>query len=302
MKKILIPMLALSLIACEKQDGNSTSDPNQMHFNLQLPGAATKVTTNNFEVGDNVGLYVTEYDGEVASPLQISGNYVSNVILTYDGSDWTPLSKVSWTDNKMDVYAYYPYRPGIGSIEEDCFSVADDQSIEGTNSELGGYEASDLLWAKAAGVLKSSENPDPVSLIFKHACSKVVIRLVKGPDFVGSFPEDATMLIHNTVIDGLVDYATGSVSKDLYGVPESITCHKVPNPVDPDCPEYEAIVIPQRVESRRPFIEYIAGKTSYLVEDSFNFRPGMCYIYTLTVNASPEQTIINIGGTIDNWE
>ncbi len=45
-----------------------------------------------------------------------------------------------------------------------------------------------------------------------------------------------------------------------------------------------------------------AGKISYLVEDTYNFRPGHCYTYTMTINSSPEQIVVSIGGSIEGWD
>lgn len=75
-----------------------------------------------------------------------------------------------------------------------------------------------------------------------------------------------------------------------------------PEPAGAEGPVYEAIVIPQRADSRRPFLEYNTGKISYLVEDTYNFRPGRCYTYTMTINSSPEQIVVSIGGSIEGWD
>lgn len=302
MKKILIAAITLSIafVSCQKEPVK-TIDPNEMRLDVRFPGA-TRATDTNFEPGDCIGVFSTVYDGETPRPLQVSGNWINNEAVTFDGTDWTPARRMIWAESAQDVYAYYPYRETISSIDEYSFSVALDQTIEKSGNTLGGYEASDILWAKAENVSKSGDVPDPVTLSFKHACSKVVIRLVKGEDFSGSFPDDAQMLIHNTVPEGVFDISTGSVSKYIFGEAETIKCHRIQNPSGTDGPVYEAIVIPQRIESRRPIFEYNTGKISYLVEDTYNFKPGHCYTYTLTINSSPEQIIVNIGGEIEGWD
>lgn len=304
MKKIFIAAVTLSvaLIACQKEKEQvKVIDPDQMRLDVRFPGA-TKATATNFEPGDCIGVFSTVYDGETPRPLQVSGNWINNEAVTFDGTEWTPARKMIWAEGSQDVYAYYPYIGTVPSIEEYNFSVALDQTTEKNGGVLGGYEASDILWAKAEAVSKSGDIPDPVTLNFKHACAKVIIKLIPGEDFSGTFPDDAQMLIHNTVPEGVLDFSTGSVSKYMFGEAETIKCHRVQNPADAEGPVYEAIVIPQRIDSRRPFLEYNTGKISYLAEDTYNFRPGHCYTYTMAISSSPEQIVVSIGGSIEGWD
>ena len=46
------------------------------------------------------------------------------------------------------------------------------------------------------------------------------------------------------------------------------------------------------------------GGISYLLEDTFQFKPGMQHTLSLTINSNPDQIEIEIGGDIEdgNWE
>ena len=249
-------------------------------------------TETAFESGDVIGLYATEYAGEVAVPLQISGNWANNVATTFDGALWTPDKKIFWSDNKMDVYGYYPYMKPT-SIEEHLWSVQLDQSTPETSDALSGYEASDFLWAKAEGV---SQEGGSVQLQFKHRCSKLVIKLVKGKDYSGVLPTESELYIHSTVPTATIDFVNGVVVKDIYGEMETIKARRV------DDETFEAIIIPQRMETRRPFIEYIANGISFLYEGTFVFKAGKLHTLELTINSNPDQIEIEVGGNIENWE
>ena len=61
---------------------------------------------------------------------------------------------------------------------------------------------------------------------------------------------------------------------------------------------YEAIMIPQRIESRRPFIEIVVNNISYLLEDTFQFKAGMQHTLSLVINSNPDQVSVDIGGEI----
>ena len=279
-------MAALLLASCDKAEEIAVDD-GSIRFVMQYP-SATRATETSFEQGDKIGLFLTEYTGETPAPLQISGNWANNVAATLEGTEWVTAKKIFWSDNRMDAYGYYPYM-SLTSVDEQPFSIALDQSTERTGDQLGGYEASDFLWAKTEGVDQST---DTVTLQFSHRCSKLVIQLVKGPSYEGELPDSATVYIHNVVPTATIDLATGAVTKDIFGEVATVKARKVNNAT------YEAIMIPQRIESRRPFIEIVVNNISYLLEDTFQFKAGMQHTLSLVINSNPDQVSVDIGGEI----
>ena len=294
MKKIYIPLLALALAAC--QEGNITPDiatSSEMSFNVLAPGAVTKVTGDVFEAMDEIGLYVTDYvDDATPMPLQISGNRANNLVVSFDGAVWTPEKTIYWGAGKSDVYAYYPYMT-ISDVESQYFEVAADQTG-------GGYEASDLLWTKTAGV---KQTDGAVTLQMNHLMSKLTVKIVAGADYVGSLPDDASILLHSTVAGARVDFTKGSVSKDPYSGMKSIKMKKLGlRSFDGyDAVVYEAIVAPQMLATSIPLLEINSKSVSYLLEDSFNFRPGVAYTYTATLNTSTTAIKVEIGCELEDW-
>lgn len=283
-------ILALLVMGCEKEDNYQVED-GVMRIEVLHP-SATRATETAFESGDVIGLYATEYAGEVAVPLQISGNWANNVATTYNGLVWTPSKKIFWSENKMDVYGYYPYMTP-SSIDEHLWSVQLDQSTPETVDALSGYEASDFLWAKATGVEQTNGD---VQLQFKHRCSKLVVTLVKGPDYSGVLPTESELYIHSTVPTATLDFVNGAVTKYLYGETATIKARRV------DDATFEAIIVPQRMETRRPFLEYIANGVSYLYESTFIFKAGKQHTLELTINSNPDQIEIEVGGEVTDWE
>lgn len=279
-------MAALLLASCDKAEDIAVDD-GSIRFVMQYP-SATRATETSFEQGDKIGLFLTEYTGKTPAPLQISGNWANNVAATLEGTEWVTAKKIFWSDNRMDAYGYYPYM-SLTSVDEQPFSIALDQSTERTGDQLGGYEASDFLWAKTEGVDQSTET---VTLQFSHRCSKLVIQLVKGPSYEGELPDSATVYIHNVVPTATIDLATGAVTKDIFGEVATVKARKVNNAT------YEAIMIPQRIESRRPFIEIVVNNISYLLEDTFQFKAGMQHTLSLVINSNPDQVSVDIGGEI----
>ena len=244
-----------------------------------FPGEESRLTSTSFEKNDKIGLYVVE----CPAPLQISGNYINNAELTYSGSKWTSSERLFWPETgAVDIYAYYPKMIPT-SILEQPFSVAQDQSM-GTGS-------SDFLWAK----VPSQSRQASVKVIFSHCLSKVTLKLVKGTDYVGDYPQHADVRILSTVPDGLFNLTTGTIAKNGRSSTSPIKCQQVSEDT------YEAIVIPQRIDSKAPLFEMTVNGISYLMEGSFEFRAGMNHTINIVLNSSPEAINVQIGSTIQSW-
>lgn len=286
MKRIIITMAAVAaLMSCQKEVApeNAVQDDGQILFEMNVP--ATKVTAETFEAGDNVSVWAVEYTSEDTPELLIGGNFLNNEKLTYDGSNWSSWRSIYWSDKPCDFYAVYPYITP-NSVDSFVFEIAADQNSPETETALGGYEASDLLFAKAE---KVSRADGKVSLTFKHMMAKCVVNVVKGPEFEGELPEDISVHIYNTVTTADFNLANGSIEKYAMGNRKTITMKKVSNET------FEAVVIPQNIERRTPLIEISMGGIAYLLEYSLSFRPGYIHYIDLTVNTSPDQEKFEIG-------
>ena len=284
MKKTIYFIAALLLLAsCGKE---TVQEPQTIEFQFNLPG--TRATAAAFEANDAISLYAVEWNGTTQIPLQVGGNFLNNEKLTYSGTTWTPERTLYWSNNPCDFYAVYPYQASVGSMEQYPFALATDQNGDG-------YEASDLLYARAENVSRSD---GPVQMAFKHMMSKLVVRLVKGDSFEGDIPNDVVAHVYNTVGSCKVNWTTGSVEKDAFGAKPTITMKKISNSL------FEAVVVPQNLEKRTPLVELTMGGIAYLLEYSLSFRPGYVHYVDVTLNTSPdqEQIEISIDPGIEGWD
>lgn len=287
-------MLCMAGCGQEENTPRDTEQSNVMKFRIMHPSqkseTASRATETAFEINDRIGLFVTQQE----EPLQVSGNYVNNEALTYNGTAWTPDRPVYWDDGVYNAYAYYPYSTPIQSVDEAIFEVATDQNSAGTADKPGGYEASDFLWASAKGQTASN---NAVSLKFRHCMSKLVVRLIKGEDYEGDdLPDDAEVYIHNTVPAATIDLSVGVATKYVYGKESSLKAKAIGDH------KYTAIIVPQRISNRRPLVEVVMKGVSYLMESTFLFKPGVQHTISLIISKNPEQVKIEIGGEIENWE
>lgn len=290
--------MLLGLAACsagQDAEAPAPADPNVMTFRAVHPHeqsakATSRATDTAFEPGDRVGLFLTQ-TGEV---LQPSGNYVNNAALTFDGSAWTPDQTVYWDRGTYDVFAYYPrVASPVPSVDDLPFSVALDQTTPSQDGTLGGYEASDFLFASAQGV---EAGDGAVTLGFRHCMSRLVVRLIKGEDFEGELPQDAVVYVHNTVPQATVDLSVGVVTRDPYATTASIQARPLGDH------RYAAIVVPQRISTRQPLVEVVMQGVSYLFESIFQFKPGVQHMVSLVISKNPEQVKIEIGGELEDWD
>ena len=281
MKKYILLIITLFLLSsCTKEMVD-----NEIHFVFGYPN--TKATASAFENDDAVSLYAVEWRDGTQYPLQIGGNYFNNEKITFNGSLWNPYRVLYWSDNPCDFYALYPYQEAIISIDKQPFSLE-------VNQNGDGYEASDLLYAYSENVSRTS---GPVVMQFRHMMSKVVVNLVKGAQFEGEIPDDVVSHIYNTTTSCTINFRSGSVEKDAFGGKRTITMKKISNE------RFEAVVVPQNIETRTPLIELTMGGIAYLLETSLSFRPGYVHTITVTVNTSPDQEMIEISidPGIEDW-
>ena len=278
------------LTACAEDDVPQYKDAKStpMTFVADHP-SMVRATDSNFETGDRIGLYVSAAD----APMEIGGNLVNNEALTFDGSQWTAARTLYWDEGTYNAYAYYPYIKDVSSVEDQLFSVSVDQSTARTSTSLGGYEASDLLFATSKDITASTS---PIHLTFRHIMSKLKIRLIKGEDFEGEMPTTATVYVHSTVPTATVDLQAGVVTRYVKGFRQTIVARQ-----DGDT-SYSAIIVPQRLDNRVPLVEVVMNGVSYFYESKFQFKPGTEHLVNLIISNNPDQVKINIGGEIKDWK
>ncbi len=295
MKKIMTMVaIALMVMGCEQKNESVLPHDNEIRIEARMSGSEiTRVAGTSFEQGDRMSLYAVEYNGEEVSEVQPSGNYINNARLTYNGAMWESNRPLYWSAAPCDFYGMYPYQE-LTSLKDVMFEVATDQSGESTANALGGYEASDLMWAKAEHV---SQADGSVQLSFHHMMSRLVVKIEKGPKFDGKIPDDVVCHLYNTATTALVDYTIGSVEKYVFSDTKTIKMHKI------DEMTFEAIVVPQFIERTTPLIEITMGGIAYLLEYSISMRPGMQHTVSIILNTSPDQEKIEISieGDTGEW-
>lgn len=293
MKKIfgILAVATLLMVSCENDADTSIINPNEIRVEASVK--QTRASATSFEIGDKMGLYAVEYSGDEVASLQVSGNFINNEALTYNGSTWMGARTLYWSDKPCDFYGIYPYQEPA-TVSEYLFDLPTNQNSPETDDALSGYEAADLLWAKAT---KVSREDGAVQLQFNHMMSRVVVKIERGAKYEGELPEDITVHLYNTVTTAEVDFTRGSLQRYAHGEKNTITMKQLSGDT------FAAIVVPQNIERRTPLVEITMEGIAYLLNYSMSFRPGYQHTITVTLNTSPDQEKIEISidGEVGGW-
>ena len=255
---------------------------------IQLEGSilqeATKVNAAGFENGDALGLYAVNYTDANQTPgtLLVEGNQADHVKYVFNESawQWTPVRPVYYKDvnTNVDLYVFYPHAEP-DAVDAWNFEVQKDQSTARSQSALGGYEASDFLWAKAENVAPT-EAKIKVQLQHKMAGAEVILQ--QGEGFAeGEFENlERYVLATGTTRKASINLSTGSVTP--VGGAQATGIVMAPQVGG----SFRAIVVPQTVAAQTPLFSITLGGVPYSFKKDaeFTYEAGKISTFTIKVN------------------
>ena len=310
LKLSIFSLLALAFCGCQT-DGFiepevNTSLPIQLYNEIvQVP--TTRVNDEGFCDGDAVGIYVVNFENGASGTLKIQGNQADNVKYTYDEANykWTPESDVYFRDERthVDIIGYYPYA-NPSSVAAYPFEVQKDQSTVAANGSLGGYEASDFLWGKAADVTPTATR---INLKYYHSMAGVKITLVEGDGWAeGEWAQvEKSALVTNTKRKATIDLATGVVTATNDAAP---TTGIIPYKSGDD---FRAVVVPQTIAAGNSLltltVDGIPYAYKYKVDGNYadyEYLAGKLNKFTVGVKKKEQGGVEFelIGNSITAWE
>lgn len=302
---LICGILSVVLGACSYEPDEMVVAVDQSYpiqlFNEIEQVATTRVNDEGFCDGDGVGIYVVNYDGGVPGQLVVEGNQADNVRYVYDEANgrWVPDESVYFRDKNthVDIIGYYPYG-SPSSVDAYAFEVTKDQSTEAANGLLGGYEASDFLWGKAADIAPTSQR---IAVKFQHRMAGVLVTLTEGTGFdTGEFAQlEKNVLVTNTIRKAVIDLSTGEV----FPTGEVPTTGTIPYKREGD---FRAVVVPQTVAASTPLFSITVDGVPYVFRKSepFSYVSGKLHKFTIEVskkNASGLEFKL-LGESITAWE
>lgn len=289
LKHLFISSLAICglLTAClSEPDFEPVEEGSGIEISLDgsIKQVATKVTAEGFETGDALGLYAVNYENDNQTPgtLLAEGNQADHVkyIFNFENWQWTPVKKVYYKDinTNVDLYVFYPHSEPA-SVEAYNFEVQKDQSKPKSQTALGGYEASDFLWAKVENVAPTEGK---IKVLLDHKMAGVQVILTEGTGFEqDEFPLlEKSVLVVNTTRKATINMATGEVTP--LGEPQATGIVMCPQTDG----SFRGIVVPQSVAAGTHLFKItIDGMTySFKKDVDFAYEAGKVSKFTIKIN------------------
>ena len=263
----------------------------------------SRVNDNGFADRDIMGVYIVDYEGSNPGTLQNSGNRGTNIKHTFDEESyhWNSAYDVYWKDSNthIDVYGYYPFG-SPSDVNAYPLTIQKDQDKAAEGGNLGGYEASDFLWGKVTDVAPTEK---AIRLPLRHCLSNIRVTLKEGEGFAeGEWVNlEKDILVQNTVREGTVNLADGSVTLTTSEVPETdiIPSRRTD--------EFRAIVLPQKMGANVPLFSITVDGVvySYAKPEGLEYIQGKMHTFTIQVNKKSmtgEYEFKLISESITPWE
>lgn len=272
----LVSALALVLGSCSSDTPEPQPAPaKKMAISLQATMADYgRATDTAFEEGDAVGLYIFT-----------SETYLENARFNYNGGAFHSNGSYYWyedTELEGQLTAYYPYNSAWKYATEGViFSVKEDQTTKAL------YTASDLMCATT----KATPTSEAVTLPFRHALSKVLIKINNQ---LGSAIEQVKLseVLTDVTFDqkSLSVTATGE-KKSIKAAPVTIEGEEL----------WQLILAPQ--SGVEPQLTVTAGGKQYhcALEAATSFAAGKQHTANVTLTAE-KGLVMNFSHSVSDWE
>ena len=287
-KQLLIAVgIGTMLAACSSKDdyGMTNDDTIKLCATVATPAIGTRVAANDPGIISNI----MPEDGRIRVRFYISGQATDLIGGTNNetdhyyiiGSDNHSLTaegeEPKWGDNALDILAFYPdtYFDDGPSGGAELFFVETDQTI------TDNYIKSDLLWAEVTGATKTG---GPLTLPFKHALSKIIVKLESGESGVDVSKAQNIQIfaIYGFTIDSRVTHHLSTTrapftnyiklgNYNSYGVAGIIPPQDLPMSAD---------------EKLDAFITFEIDGVKYQFDPTITFKNGYQYTFTLTIDNS----------------
>ena len=299
---LYIIVVALMMASCSERDvaEEYVGAAFPMELKAQYP-VLTRATDTGFADGDHIGVFVADYSGDVPASLVGGTLRADNISFTYDEANdkWTSSKTIYWKDQNtaVDVVGYYPYAESVDNPTAYKFTIDTRQDRISTTTRLGGYEASDLLWAKCVRALP---NDGSINLNFGHLMAGMTIVLEKGEGFEEK--EWTTLqkrvLVNQAATSTTVNLETGKVEPIDQGDATIFTL--------PYENAFKAVVIPRNYDAGSDILTISVGDQNYKFQkkEMMTLQSGKMHKFTIKVDKRQEAgdyVFTLVGESISSW-
>ena len=280
MKKTLLLCLAVgfAITGCKNEVTDITNNTSGTTVSFTSSIIKSRATDNNWEVGDEIGVYMQNADA-VTSYLNTNVKY-TNSEETIDGftSD-TPITYPGGDVTLVNFMAVYPYNENVTDGNY-SFTLGDNLSDN------------DIMYASSPLVEAGTNNVD---LTFKHKLSKIVFNI---KDENGNPLNDATVSIDKQCKEGVLNMSDGTVTAK-----EAAEYNSSLQFVDKTNGQYEAIVLPDEAREGRIILVKTSDNKIYRCPiDNISFDSSKRYTFPVVLySKDPSVEQPGLVPDIDDW-
>lgn len=251
----LTSILSFIITSCVNNIAEDSAEQGDIPIRIstEILCSNTRVTAEEFQKGDAIGLYV------LIQPAHIDQNrYINNEKLTCsDLSSLTPENTIYYPkdeDAKCEFISYYPYSENGIPPENNCLNI----SIQPDQSSDKALSSSDFMVASNKDI-SPSNNMVPLSFEHKLCKVQIVLNPLSGEDVDAIQQSDPEIILSGFHSHASYNFETGQF--DSFSEPGSIHLYGTWNVENGDLVGKEANLIPEPLTESHRIVLKIKDKS-----------------------------------------
>jgi formylglycine-generating enzyme required for sulfatase activity len=285
--------------SCISEESEQSADRSRVELRLSTgvevqTRAAFPATDTQIPNGQTVAVYVDDADDDVQL-------YGKNTLTANGSGGFTGGTAMFFPENGHDVDIYAFHTNATLPADNTFPAAAITHTVSSDQSTLAGYAPSDLLYARATDVARTSS---AVPLTFRHLLSKLQVAIVAGDGLTATSITGLTVGGTKLQATFTPDKATapGAVAVSAAGTAVGITLGYTVS-TDFAAPQYnDAIIVPQTVAAGTDFITVHTTGDNLVYKipsgSGVTFQGGKKYIYKITARL----TGLMLESSITDWD
>jgi Fibrobacter succinogenes major domain (Fib_succ_major). len=292
---ILAPLIILSCVN-DINTANDSDNKKQYPVNLsaQVQQSPTRVTADEFETGDCIGLFMLNKPNELNEV-----RYVDNTKFTYSNDVGFVSDKpIFFSDENIltDFISYYPFQENAVKKGSTTIEVATNTNQVDRES----YSQSDFLVAVSKGIAASD---DLVYLTFRHKLSRIDLKIQPNNKYTEEIllSGNLTIKLKEIYTKATYDFSTDGISN--LNTIDDITPNGEWEISEGMLMGQSAIVMPQEIPANHSFIDItLNGKSfAYELPEAFKLNSGEVNEMIFTLEAKNDEVKCVLNTRIEEW-
>ncbi len=319
-------MATFALASCNKDDDSATPVVSQfpedgvMRFTTNLVDPATVLTRASI-TGNDVNQNGQQFQVKIVNPSSATYSYFNTV--QYDGSEWTPVTRMLWQNSEQTITVTAAYKQGKAFSDNEFvnganLTVAADQSTEAK------LKQQDLLTMPTKTIANPSMEQTLLQngklvINFYHALTKLDVTLELGNEFYKANPKqnNASDITEFTISGTNAGYqfkametanenygtvtVTASTAADILANQCAFTAATEAN--QHSTATYESIVVPQTIAAGALTVSFKIGTRSFSWTNTEAITLEQGKHYTLPLTVGRDAVTLNARAfSVSSWE